>query len=109
MAGLTGAVLLLEQAVGYGLGCVDDVSPGALRLPTPCADWDLEALLRHLCESMSALREAPDRGRVALLPRDPPATDLVTAVRGGARALLESWRRRAATRPTSWAASSRAC
>jgi uncharacterized protein (TIGR03086 family) len=97
MAGLTGAVLLLEQAVDYGLGSVDDVPPGGLRLPTPCAGWNLEALLCHLCESMSALREAPDCGGVALLPGGPPAaTDLVTAVRSGARALLESWQRLAA-------------
>ncbi|MFI0897603.1 TIGR03086 family metal-binding protein [Streptomyces sp. NPDC020983] len=98
MAALTGrgrAALLLEEAVAYGLGCVDSVTPARLRRPTPCAGWDLERLLRHLHESMAALREAPDRGGVALLPAgsgDPPPGDLVAAVREGARELLDSWR-----------------
>lgn len=61
-------VRLLEQAVGYGLAAVAAVPPGALHRPTPCASWDLEHLLLHLRESVCALQEAPDLGRVTLLP-----------------------------------------
>ncbi|MFI0941690.1 TIGR03086 family metal-binding protein [Streptomyces sp. NPDC021020] len=89
------AVLLLEEAVGYGLGSVEAVTPARLRGPTPCAGWDLERLLWHLHESMAALREASDRGGVALLPAGPggpPPADPVAAVRDGAGELLESWR-----------------
>ncbi|MFI0720962.1 TIGR03086 family metal-binding protein [Streptomyces sp. NPDC021224] len=88
-------VLLLEQAVGYGLDCVGTVTPALLPRPTPCAGWDLERLLWHLHESMAALREAPDRGGVALLPAGPggpPPADPVAAVTAGAHQLLDSWR-----------------
>lgn len=87
------AVLLLEEAVGYGLGSVEAVTSARLRRPTPCAAWDLEHLLWHLHESMAALREAPDRGGVALLPEGAVlSADPVAAVRDGARELLDSWR-----------------
>ncbi|UWE10726.1 TIGR03086 family metal-binding protein [Actinacidiphila bryophytorum] len=88
-------VRLLEQAVAYGLGCVDQVPPGGLRLPTPCRGWNLDALLCHLYESVCALREAAEYGEVALLPAAGPPADPVAAVRGGAVALLESWQARA--------------
>ncbi|CAG6391336.1 TIGR03086 family metal-binding protein [Streptomyces cocklensis] len=97
MAEVTGrdsTLPLLEQAVGYGLGCVDLVPPGGLRLPTPCRSWDLDALLCHLYESVCALREAAEYGVVALLPAAAPPADPVAALRSGARALLESWRGR---------------
>lgn len=117
MEDLTGrarTVRLLEQAVGYGLGSVAAVPPGALRSPTPCAGWDLEHLLLHLRESMTALREATDLGEVALLPHGQPlggdwrhgedttaaegerTAFLAEAVRQDGRALLDSWRRWAA-------------
>jgi uncharacterized protein (TIGR03086 family) len=63
-------VLLLEQAVGYGLGSVAAVTAAGLGRPTPCAGWTVADLLWHLHESMSALQEAPDRGTVALPPPD---------------------------------------
>lgn len=85
---------LLEQAVEYGLGCLDQVPSGGMRLPTPCRGWDLDALLCHLHESVCALREAAEYGEVALLPSAAPPADPVAAVRSGARALLESWRGR---------------
>ncbi|NUS11875.1 MAG: TIGR03086 family protein [Streptomyces sp.] len=91
------ALLLLEQAVGYGLGSVAAVTAERLRRPTPCAGWDLEELLWHLHESMAALCEASDHGGVALLPAGPcPPSDPVDAVRAGAGELLDSWRRWAA-------------
>ncbi|MFG1810557.1 TIGR03086 family metal-binding protein [Streptomyces sp. NPDC049040] len=95
MTGPDGALPLLEQAVDYGLGCVDRVPPGGLLLPTPCTGWDLDALLCHLYESVCALREASESGEVALLPAEPPPADPVAAVRRGARDLLDSWRDRA--------------
>jgi uncharacterized protein (TIGR03086 family) len=99
MVGLIPAVRLLEEAVDYGLDCVEGVAPDVLSRPTPCVGWNLSDLLRHLDESMTALREAPEQGDVVLttavretVARD-TATGLVTAVRASARALLEAWRR----------------
>lgn len=81
------AVLLLEQAAGYGLDSVAAVTPGHLGRPTPCAGWSVADLLWHLRESMSALQEAPDHGAVALLPPgDPPAPGHAPAGHGGTAA-----------------------
>lgn len=93
------AVLLLEQAAGYGLASLAALPAGGLGRPTPCAGWTVADLLGHLRESMAALQEATDHGAVALLPpAAPPAgpADPVAAVRAGAARLLAGWRRWAA-------------
>lgn len=104
------AVLLLEQAAGYGLASLAALPAGGLGRPTPCAGWTVADLLGHLRESMAALQEATDHGAVALLPpagphtgppaepAGPPAgpADPVAAVRAGAARLLAGWRRWAA-------------
>jgi uncharacterized protein (TIGR03086 family) len=86
---------LLEFSVGYTLGAAAGSSPSLLRRPTPCAGWDLAALLDHLSDSIEVLREAmsaagpgaPARHRVA--QRDPvPGNDPVERVRGQAMRLL---------------------
>ena len=61
---------LLDQAAGYCLSSLEVVTPSALHGETPCAGWDLEALLNHLGESLSALCEGARDGHIAL---DPPA------------------------------------
>jgi hypothetical protein len=43
-----GPVRLLQHAICYAVESVDAVRPGADSLPTPCAEWDLRALLLHL-------------------------------------------------------------
>src|SRR5690349_23901912 len=48
---------LLERAIGYTLGSLLLVTPAAMTRPTPCADWDLGALLRHMDDSLAALHE----------------------------------------------------
>jgi uncharacterized protein (TIGR03086 family) len=59
---------LLERAVAHALACADEVTPGQLANPTPCADWDLRALLAHICDSARVLREAISCGRVSRMP-----------------------------------------
>jgi uncharacterized protein (TIGR03083 family) len=60
---------LLDQAAGYCLSSLEVVTPSALHSETPCTGWDLEAVLNHLGESLSALREGARDGHIAL---DPP-------------------------------------
>ena len=55
---------LLERAIGYALGQLSNVTPDALARATPCLEWDLAALLRHVDDSLAALQEAMARGEV---------------------------------------------
>ncbi len=53
-----GARGLLAGAVSYALGVCALVGPGEMALPTPCAEWDLGALLGHLGDSVADLETA---------------------------------------------------
>ncbi|RAJ62565.1 uncharacterized protein (TIGR03086 family) [Streptomyces sp. Amel2xB2] len=66
---------LLERAVGYALCAVRGVRPWALGDPTPCADWDLRALLWHTADSLAALYEGIEDGYVALPDEAGPRAD----------------------------------
>ncbi|WP_129664856.1 TIGR03086 family metal-binding protein [Phytoactinopolyspora endophytica] len=65
-AALTGGVELLERAIGYTRGSLLLITPDALTRPTPCHRWDLTTLLAHMEDSLDALCEAADAGRVEL-------------------------------------------
>lgn len=84
---------LLERAVGYTRLALREVTPGMLGSPTPCTDWDLAALLRHMVESLEALTEAADLGCVALVVPDEPPTsvEVVMQLREHACSLLGAW------------------
>ena len=83
---------LLEIAIGYAVGSLSCVTPGSLSYPTPCAAWDLGALLEHVSDSLAALHDAIATGAVSLdvLARAPvsSADDLVTSLRPRAGRLL---------------------
>ncbi|TDE24942.1 TIGR03086 family metal-binding protein [Actinomadura sp. 6K520] len=82
---------LLERAIGFALTAVQAVTPEMLPRRTPCASWDLEMLLLHLRDSLSALHEGVSLGQVALTSA-PPARDEhpVSAVRVSAIRLLRA-------------------
>jgi uncharacterized protein (TIGR03083 family) len=69
-AALFGGVALLERAVGYTLGQLQDVTEAALPRPTPCQRWDLRALLGHMDDSLAAMQEALELGSVDPEPAD---------------------------------------
>jgi uncharacterized protein (TIGR03086 family) len=73
----SGEITLLASAISYALAACVQVAPGEMTLPTPCADWDLEALLAHLAASMADLESALRTGHLDLEPDDPaiPAPD----------------------------------
>jgi uncharacterized protein (TIGR03086 family) len=52
-----GATRLLEGAVRYARGSLACVRPALLSRPTPCAAWDLAALLQHVDDSLAAFHE----------------------------------------------------
>jgi uncharacterized protein (TIGR03086 family) len=77
-AGADGAIALLASAVSYALGACAQVAPGEMALPTPCSEWDLQALLAHLAASMADVEAAI---RTGFLDLDPP--DAVPLARDG--------------------------
>ncbi|MBA2463696.1 MAG: TIGR03086 family protein [Nocardioidaceae bacterium] len=90
---------LLERAINYTLSSVQLVTHDALSLPSPCSEWDMRALLAHLHDSLTALHEAADIGRVGLAARghpegppvEPVSDDPVAALRGRAGTTLGAW------------------
>ena len=67
----SGAVTLLASAISYALAACVQVTPGEMTLPTPCTDWDLEALLAHLAASMADLEAVLRTGHLDLEADDP--------------------------------------
>jgi uncharacterized protein (TIGR03086 family) len=63
---------LLEPSITYALGTAMAVTPDLLSRPTPCREWDLRMLLRHACESLTAIAEGIQTGAIGL---DPAAED----------------------------------
>jgi uncharacterized protein (TIGR03086 family) len=87
----SGAVALMASAISYALSACGQVVPGEMTLPTPCADWNLAALLGHLAVSMADLEAAIRTGNLDPVgPVVPEADDAdpVEAVRDRAANLL---------------------
>jgi len=93
--GLTSGVILLEQAIGYTLGTLRYATGHALSRPSPCADWDLRALLAHMVDSFTALEEAAETGDVSLSGAPRPPGDVqsepVAELKSRAIAVLGAW------------------
>jgi len=70
-----GATGLLAGALRYALGVCALVKPAELPAPTPCAEWDIRALLWHLGESVADLEAGLRTGSLA----DPSAPVLADA------------------------------
>jgi uncharacterized protein (TIGR03086 family) len=69
----SGGTALVASAISYALGACGQVVPGEMALPTPCADWNLAALLAHLAASMADLEAAISTGNLDLDSADPAA------------------------------------
>jgi uncharacterized protein (TIGR03086 family) len=89
----SGATALVASAISYALGACGQVVPGEMALPTPCADWNLAALLAHLATSIADLEAAIRTGNLdpvgPVVPEDDDA-DPVEVLRDRAANLLFS-------------------
>jgi uncharacterized protein (TIGR03086 family) len=88
---LLGGVGLLARAVDYALTCLDAADGTDLGRPTPCAGWDLRALLDHVNDSLLALHEAAALGRVFPETGDYTGRDPVALLRDRATRLVGAW------------------
>ncbi|HEY3630984.1 MAG TPA: maleylpyruvate isomerase family mycothiol-dependent enzyme [Jatrophihabitantaceae bacterium] len=86
---------LLERAIGYALGNVQAVTCEQLPARTPCPDWDLGTLLRHVNESLALLCACLDRGVTppAGAMRCAEATNPVDVFRARAARLISAFSR----------------
>jgi uncharacterized protein (TIGR03086 family) len=85
---------LLEPSISYALGAVVAITPELLSRRTPCRGWDLRMLLWHASESLAAITEGIETGRVGLDPAAEDgdlAADPVRAFRDRAGRLLDAW------------------
>ena len=71
MAALSGTGTLLAQAIRYALDSVADVTQTCLTRATPCAEWDVAALMCHVNDSLAALHEGMATGTIAPDPTEP--------------------------------------
>ncbi|NYG59612.1 uncharacterized protein (TIGR03086 family) [Nocardioides daedukensis] len=85
----TDPVELLERAIGYTRGTLGTVTDDLMSRRTPCADWDLAALLAHMSDGLDAFTEA-SRGHIDIAPA-PPADTTVGELREKACTLLGAW------------------
>jgi uncharacterized protein (TIGR03086 family) len=65
------SVAVLDSAVTWTRACLELARSSDLSLPTPCSAWDLGQLLAHIEDSLAALGQAADLGRVRVV--DHPA------------------------------------
>jgi uncharacterized protein (TIGR03086 family) len=89
---------LLAAALEYALRAAAPAGPGLLARPTPCRDWDLRMLLRHVAESLAVLQEGLTSRRIALHPGPEDTAviaDPLTAFRARAARLLAASRAQA--------------
>ena len=88
------AVGLLERSLVGTRSVLGRVGPGDLGRPTPCAAWDLAALLDHMDDSLGAYLEA-SHGTLRLLPAHraaaPTYDDPAARLRARACTLLGVW------------------
>jgi uncharacterized protein (TIGR03086 family) len=84
---------LLDRAVAYALDVLPAVTPELLSRPTPCRGWNLRMLLDHMIESLAALEEGVERGRISLDASSPAdaSTDVVQTIRVRAGQLVDTW------------------
>jgi uncharacterized protein (TIGR03086 family) len=73
------------------MACLDAADGADPRRPTPCAGWDLGALLDHVNDSLLTLHEAAALGRVFPDTDDYAGSDPIAVLRDRATRLVGVW------------------
>jgi uncharacterized protein (TIGR03086 family) len=100
-ASLPRSVAVLDSAVTWTHSCLQLARVSPLSQPTPCRDWDLGQLLVHMDESLTAIGEAAELGRVSVDPRppEPDSGDLVDRLVQRACRTRAAWQARTTSAP----------
>lgn len=83
---------VLEQTYGNARRIVAGIDDEDLRRPTPCPEWDVEALVGHYVNAVEMSPEMLAGGRPDP-SREPDLTDRVGAFDAATAANLEAWRK----------------
>jgi uncharacterized protein (TIGR03086 family) len=88
------SVTLLERALDQTERLIAAVSPGQAGLPTPCPDWDVQALVQHLAAQDLRNFLAAVRGETVdwQAPADEVGDDWAGTFRDRAAPLRAAWR-----------------
>lgn len=91
---MTSTIKLLQDALGQSAAILAAIRPDLLASPTPCREWDVRALLRHLVAQDMRNFLASARGEAVdwLTPPDDLPADWAAAFREQAEVLLDTWR-----------------
>ena len=95
------SVAVLDSAVTWTHDCLQLARSSPLNLPTPCSDWDLGQLLAHMHDSMDALAEAAELGRVDIGARSatPDTARIIDRLIQRACATRAAWHQRITSAP----------
>jgi uncharacterized protein (TIGR03086 family) len=97
------SVAVLDSAVTWTHSCLQQARTSDLTLPTPCAAWNLGELLAHIEDSLAALGEAAEVGRVRVVDHpayeDPGRT--IDRIVQRACTMRAAWRHRLTSAPIS--------
>ena len=70
----------MASAVSYALKAAALLTSADMSRATPCTEWDVEELLRHLSDSMAAFDEAIGTGRLSMMVPEPRSSEPVAPV-----------------------------
>ena len=89
----TGSVDLLARTLAQTGSIIDRVRPEQATLPTPCAAWDVRALVNHVVHDVQQFTVTAHGGEWAPGDADVIGDDWAGAYRQAASSLLAAWRR----------------
>ena len=104
---------LLTRALEQNFEIISRIRPDQSSLPTPCADWDVRALVNHTVYDLRAFTASVSDGERPSIDDDLIGANWTIAYRMASDSLLEAWRRRgivgtlqlgAGGRPAAWVA-----
>ena len=83
----------LSRALDQTDGIISRARPEQANLPTPCASWDVRALINHVVHDVQQFTGMASGARYEKSDADVIGDDWTGAYRKAAEALLEAWRR----------------